>query len=197
MTGEPHPWPHLEAPLLAILRANPDGLSEFDLIRRLQRDYDLPEFPPDALGDPVSLYRTHFALFHTLHRLSDSLPEGQVVEVGCLRCRLREASGGAVDPDTAGALGAADPMRAYYLDLANLDLDRAQVKRMLDGFWQLFAGGDRRREEALAVLGLADPVSDGEIKAAYRRLAMTHHPDRGGDTRELQALNEAIAVLGV
>jgi len=192
MSQHRHPWPHLESPLLALLRAYPDGLSEFDIIRTLQRHYDLPEFGPDALADPVSLYRTHFILFHVLYCLDEQLGD-EHVEVGCLRCRVTprpSADGG------YGSLAAADPVRAYYLDLSNLDIDRSRIDRLMGSFWRLFSSGDGHREQALASLGLTDPVSDEAIKAAYRRLVMRHHPDRGGDTDRIQEINDAMATLG-
>jgi hypothetical protein len=187
-----HPWPHLEAPLLAVLRAHPEGLSEFDLIRSLQRDYELPEFGDDALRDPVSLYRTHFILFHVLYCLDATLTDSHV-EVGCLRCRLRSTSSA---QGGHGALDQADPVRAFYMERSNLDLDRDRIERLMGDFWRLIQRGDRRRESALASLGLRDPVSDSEIKAAYRRLVMAHHPDRGGDTQRIQEINDAMTQLG-
>lgn len=192
MAKAAHPWLHLEAPLLEVLRHRPDGISEFDLIRTLQGDEGFPEFDANALADPVSLYRTHFMLFHVLYRLDARLTEERV-EVGCLRCRLRPRESGHGQP---GHLDTADPVRAYYLDLANLELDRPEIERLMGSFWRLLNRGGER-EAALASLGLSDPVSDAEIKAAYRRLIMQHHPDRGGDTRRVQELNEALATLGL
>lgn len=192
MTEARHPWPHLETPLLELLAAHPTGLSEFDLIRALQRHYDLAEFGEDALADPVSLYRTHFILFHVLYRLDESLSDSHI-EVGCLCCRLVAYATGDAG---GGPLDQADPVRSYYLDLANLELERSEIERLMEGFWRLLNRGDGRREAALATLGLRDPVGDDEIKAAYRRLVMRHHPDRGGDKDRIQELNEAMATLG-
>jgi len=45
------------------------------------------------------------------------------------------------------------------------------------------------------ILGVEKTASDDEIKKAYRRLAMKHHPDRGGDQNEFQNIQEAYAVL--
>jgi hypothetical protein len=39
------------------------------------------------------------------------------------------------------------------------------------------------RESALAVLGLADPVSPSEVIKAYRQLAKATHPDATGSTQ--------------
>src|SRR5919206_680781 len=49
------------------------------------------------------------------------------------------------------------------------------------------------------VLGVARSAGDGEIKAAFRKLAMKHHPDRNPGDRQAEAafkeLNEAYEVL--
>ena len=45
-------------------------------------------------------------------------------------------------------------------------------------------------------LGVAKDASDDEIKRAFRKLAMKHHPDRGGDQAEFQKIQEAYATLG-
>ena len=44
-------------------------------------------------------------------------------------------------------------------------------------------------------LGVQKGASDDEIKKAYRKLAMKHHPDRGGDASEFQKIQEAYATL--
>ena len=50
---------------------------------------------------------------------------------------------------------------------------------------------------SFALLGLADTATPEEVKARWRELASTHHPDRGGDAAEFnryrQAYNEALA----
>ncbi len=65
---------------------------------------------------------------------------------------------------------------------------------LVGAFWARL-GRRERRAEALAQLGLADPVDDDTVKRAYRRLAMEHHPDRGGDKERLQAINAAARLL--
>jgi hypothetical protein len=45
--------------------------------------------------------------------------------------------------------------------------------------------------DPLAELGLAPGATPDDIRAARRRLAKDHHPDRGGDAEYMQAINEA------
>ncbi len=185
---------HSAAPILdAILdqlRQHPAGISEYQLLGALEQQGE-HGFERAALADPVRLFRTHFILFHYLYRLRERLrPGGEELEIHCLRIVLRPAAAGA-----PGAVDKLDPLARYYLDLSNLEgVDAAEVERLLSGFWRRYAHRDGRAQ-ALAVLGLEDPVDGVQIKRRYRRLAMEHHPDRGGDKQTLQRLNAAMALL--
>jgi len=50
-------------------------------------------------------------------------------------------------------------------------------------YWAL-----RQRPTCLKVLGLSLPCTDEDVLAAYRELAKTKHPDRGGDLDEFLRL---------
>ena len=45
------------------------------------------------------------------------------------------------------------------------------------------------------ILGIPSSASDDEVRAAYRKLAMKHHPDRGGSPEAFQQVKDAYAKL--
>jgi len=56
-------------------------------------------------------------------------------------------------------------------------------------------GEAEERRDYYTVLGAARDDSRAEIERRYKRLAVEHHPDRGGDEEEMKAINEAWGVL--
>ena len=56
-------------------------------------------------------------------------------------------------------------------------------------------GGKMNRAEALAVLGLTDPVSDSDVRAAWVRLMRLAHPDSGGSDYLASRVNQAKDLL--
>merc|ERR1719502_109912 len=64
-----------------------------------------------------------------------------------------------------------------------------------------FGGGGRRGGKApdttkfYKILGVEKNATDSEIKKAYRKLAMKHHPDKGGDPDTFKEMTAAFNVL--
>ena len=176
--------------LLSVLQQHPQGVSEYDLINALREVFDEISVTVD-LSDSHRLFQLHFVLFHYLYRLRDRLLETQrgYLQIDLLTITLMPYHRG------QAAIAEHDNKRAYYLDLSNLEkTSREDVTDMLDGFWQKLMAGDQR-VDALAVLELEEGVDYPAIKSQYRKLAMRHHPDRGGCEAKLQAINQAMDIL--
>lgn len=65
-------------------------------------------------------------------------------------------------------------------------------------FWQSNANPARpilQRQQALAVLGLPANATPEQIKRRYRKLAKRHHPDCGGDPKDMQRIIAAYEYL--
>ena len=51
------------------------------------------------------------------------------------------------------------------------------------------------KRDYYSILGAHESASQEEIERKYKRLAVRHHPDRGGDEEEMKSVNEAYRVL--
>ncbi|MCF6336571.1 MAG: molecular chaperone DnaJ [Gammaproteobacteria bacterium] len=177
--------------LLKVLRAHPTGISEYELICILGSAGE-SHFDTDCLRDNLSLFQTHFFLFHNLYQLHDQLwhNDGIHLEISPLCIQLIPGNS-----TSCPALSTHNPLRDYYLNIHNLNnTDANDIELLLGKFWQRFVHNDDRHH-ALEELGLNDPVNWTTIKTRHRRLVMEHHPDRGGDKQRLQAINAAMDVL--
>ena len=181
-----------QAFLLALqveLENHPDGIGEYDLMTNLKSQGYFDFLSQPAL--PHELFQAHFFLFHSLYFLSNKLLEEQsfLLTIHTLKIQLLPYQEG------ENSLQVDDKLKSYYLDFSHLEnTTEDDVYDMLASFWNKLNRFESR-DEALSLLGLKDPVDDKAIKKEYRRLAMMHHPDRGGDTDKLQKINDAIAIL--
>lgn len=176
--------------ILSTLADNPQGVDAYFLIKILQNS-SCEEFPKVRLTEHLPLFRTNFLLFHCLYRLRDTLWQNQQfqLDISTLHIALRPYQAGNID------LAHYDPMRAYFLNLAQLEITtETDVANLLASFWTK-SQANEQRAQALAELELQEPVDYEVIKQQYRRLAMRYHPDRGGDNNRLQAINTAMTIL--
>ena len=178
--------------MLSTLARQKQGLSEYELLMQLRETLE-PGGSNYVFPDHYTLFKEHFLLFNQLYRLKDKLLEKQsyYLEISPLNIKLR--------PYRQGIAGLAehDSLREYYLDITNMESTTAEdVDNMLASFWIRLQNNDQR-EQALAELGLTDPVDDETIRHHYRKLVMQHHPDRGGDNEQLQIINHAMSILRV
>ncbi len=180
-----------------LLEINNYSLSEYQLLQLLkEQGWELPTHANDS----VALFTSHFLLFNALYQLQDEYwALNQYLEVSALKIQLHSASNINHSDNTtmsASLLYSNDrSLREYYLDLSQLEsATEESVNHLLNQFWGKYLAMDEK-VEALDVLSLPVTTSYQEIKKTYRRLAMLHHPDRGGDADKFQAINRAFGVL--
>jgi len=189
MSGSADALEQFQTTLLELLECHPNGVSEYALFNQLSA-LNFPDYHEIERRSALGLFRAHFALFHALYRLRDRLWGEQCAQLDihtlCIQLRPYYAP----DSDVPSRR---DPLRDYYLDLHHLhDTSANDVDELLGRFWRRLGPRDQRAQ-ALGVLGLNDPVDDVTIKQTWRRLAMQHHPDRGGSEQRLQEINAALA----
>lgn len=168
-------------PLIELLRFklnSGSAFSEYELMRWLQE----PEqgvFRADALAHPLTLFQSHFILMHALYCLKKQWLQQNtaVLDISALHIQKR-AWPEHVSNETE--INTFDPLMDYYLDLAQLKTTEEEVEQLLNSFWLKMRLPEQQPED-LAILELAPPVTAQQIKKQYRKLAMQHHPDRGGN----------------
>lgn len=187
--GSPLDWllAKLDDALRALLQPGSPPVREYDLIRQLSAPpWSL--FDPNALRHPLSLFQTHFLLFHALYRLRNDWLSDRTGEL------LIDPLGIQLHPWAPGtrALRRQDRLAAYYQNIENLfQTSESDVEAMLTHFFDRLLN-PHQRAEALKTLGLpATCQSLATVRSRYRELAMRHHPDRGGCARDFQAIQSA------
>jgi hypothetical protein len=183
--------------LQLVLEAHPHGLNEHALIKALG-EVGVIEVTAQTFSDTMTLFRTHFLVYNALYELKDQLIKNAhwILEISAVNIKLHPYEFG------HDLLEERDPMRDYYLDLSALqDTTQDELDDMLRNFWKKIDIEEEKQvtrglsQKALRCMDLEEPITFDEIKKRYRKLAMQHHPDRGGDPLKIQEINEAMEVL--
>lgn len=187
----------LVSSLQQLLEEKPTGLSEYELLKQLKNTQQ-PLFISANLSDVLSLFRSHFVLFHALYLLRDRLRStGQLVlNISPLHICLQPAS--KHSNTQAQMLDLRDPLRDYYLDLDNLTgTDREAVEQLLNSSLSNLQPS-QHLADALSELEIEQPLlalNSEDLRKHYRKLVSRHHPDRGGSTERLQRINQAMDIV--
>lgn len=168
---------------------------EYEIIQYLQQ---IGRLNNDCLKDSLSLFRCHFLIFNGLYRLQlkASIHKQYKLAISSVEITtiVYKQDGTYADSDQH-ALSEHDPLALFYLNTQHLiNTSQADIQELLENFWKYYFN-DTQKENALAVLGLSGAVDFKTIKRQYRRLAMEHHPDRGGDADILIEIHQAMQCL--
>lgn len=178
-------------PILSILEANEQGISEFELLRLLERQ--APIF--DELGDDpdLKLFRKHFLIMNALYQLQSKLWQEDEVRLYISPLQIHLEAVAEIEESQCNDVedGAEAKLAAYYLDWNEYDnTDAEDVAALLKGFYtKLFNHDDTKK--ALKILGIKENATKKEIKQAYRMLVRNAHPDKGGDAKKFIKLRKA------
>lgn len=175
-----------------ILYEYPAGMSEYELINHLERQFVNETDQSTIFRDSLQLFQVHFIVFHVLYRIRQELwNDGLgILDINPVSICIREYMDHASD-----SLAQPDPLAEYYGDLANLEnITADEIDQMLGKFWATFVTA-ADKQEAMEILELSEPLDMQVIRERYRRMVMRHHPDRGGSHEKILQINQAMRVL--
>lgn len=174
--------------LLEVKLSQGEAFSEYQLIHWLQQ----PEqnlFSATALTHSASLFHCHFLVMHVLYCLQQRWLDQRTALLDISAVHIQKKPW--VNGQMKQSLGHVDPLASYYLDLTNLHTSEDEINRLLQRFWHTMLSPKASAEEDFATLELANTASAKEIQQQFRRLAMQHHPDRGGNSERFHAIQTA------
>lgn len=180
--------------VLQLLREQPDGGSEYELLKRIENGSE--HFTVLSDDSQLALFQKHFLLMNALYRLQQMLWDDEQLwlQISPLRIALNKMERSINEKNIAPS-DSVDTLRNYYLDERNFaNADSASVAALLTSFWQRYHAHDAQFE-ALQTLELASDADWPSIKQQYRRLAARAHPDRGGDNAQFLAIRTAYEIL--
>jgi hypothetical protein len=88
-----------------------------------------------------------------------------------------------------------DVMADYYLDWSNYDaVELSELQNMMQQFWSRFSDSDQLSQayETLEIdANDQQGITPKLIKKQFKKLSLTHHPDKGGDQTQFVAVQRA------
>lgn len=176
--------------------------SEHELIK-LMSQQGLAPFDTLNLSLNSHLFSAHFLMRHCLYHLQDEYaaqtPQHYILALSALGAQLfayeRSATGASKALNTEALETESSALRAYYLDIRHyFETTEEQVDALLNSFWQRYLSQDDV-SAAYQSLELAPGASLSEVKSAYRRLAQSQHPDKGGNSQAFAKISAAKRLL--
>jgi hypothetical protein len=183
-------------PILTLLNQHPHGWKVHTLAGELNDQQVIPVLDESPERD---LFRRNFLIMNALYQLQEMLLPDSWLQVESMDIQLNSVASREVD----WQVDRSDPLRSYYTDWDNYDVSDAEVKVLLNDFWNRFCYTNvgqqalpLQREQALMLFELPLDASAVMIRKTWRQLALRWHPDRpNGDSDRFRQLCEAWNVL--
>ena len=168
-------------------------------------EYDIHRFLKRRKADAIrslgtgrlALFRRHFLVMNALYQIQIRLrqSEGLYLQISALEIRLLPSEPPGRDGSIALRQAGDAELSAWYLDWENYKaMSQGDVDRLLRDFWSRYEKW-QNRVPALRQLGLSEDADLSEIRRRYRKLALLHHPDHGGDRGEWDRIQTAWEML--
>jgi len=180
--------------ILMVLRQQSAGISEYEL---MQHFAEHEVYSALAEEEQLALFQKHFITMNALYELQYQLwqDEQLYLDVSPLNIQIKPSN----ENVTANGLmmSEKEKLSDYYRDWNNYEnTNESDVSELLGSFWKKFVSIDKR-ETALEMLELASGASRQQIIESYRRLAATHHPDKGGEADMFIRIRQAYETLKI
>ncbi|MCG7542279.1 molecular chaperone DnaJ [Pseudoalteromonas sp. CO348] len=161
----------------------------------LMEQQQLPRLDED---ENKNLFKRNFLIMNALYQLQQEVfAEGQYLHVEALNIYL-------VPQLDKHPLALDDPLRSYYLDWQHYETSSEEVSVLLDNFWQQFTFSGARQQLAIkhdelnaikTRWQLPEDYDRRMLSQCWRKLALTHHPDKSGDEETFKRLMNEYEIL--
>lgn len=177
--------------ILQVLKKTDQSLGIHQLLQAVKAISEIPSLDDD---EQLGLFKLNWLMMNALYQLQMALlPSAYYLHISTLDIYLKPLLDLEL-PAQAKELKA-QPLRDYYLDWSNFsDTTADEVQAMLEGVWETYLSPNKQ-SEAYTVLGLRSEADWPEVKRCYRKLAATHHPDKGGDAQRFMEIRQAYECL--
>lgn len=183
------------------LRLDGKTLSEFDIIKTWRHNGWLAS---SCLQTQINIFRTHFFVYHNLYCLKQELAEKERgdLEIAPLAIYFKNnlEKSAALDPASKDKISShqikhLDYLAHYYLRWQPMFETTQKDVEQLFALARAGIQQPLRLHEAFKRFDIEPPTTKTTVTRAYRKLAMTHHPDRGGAPATLQLIHEDKALI--
>lgn len=161
----------------------------------LMEQQQLPRLDED---ENKNLFKRNFLIMNALYQLQQEVfAEGLYLHVEALNIYLAPQLG-------EHSLALDDPLRSYYLDWQHYETSSEEVSVLLDNFWQQFTFSGARQQLAIkhdelnaikTRWQLPEDYDRRMLSQCWRKLALTHHPDKSGDEETFKRLMNEYEIL--